>query len=702
MSDFKNIQELEKRLWSAADELRANTGLTSQEYSRPVLGLIFLRYAEYRYELAKARLLNKGADTRKGRSRGNHLKTAIQAEGTMYVPEGALFSNLLKLPEDSDLGKAVNDAMKALEKENEAIKDALPKTYTVFDNPILASLLKNFANIRFDIGSDVFGRIYEYFLTEFARSEGQGGGEFFTPSTLVRLIAEIIEPYHGTVYDPACGSGGMFVQSAAFVEEHNKVPGDELSCFGQEKTADTVRLAKMNLAVHGLQGEIREGNSYYDDIHHCVDSSGSGRFDFVMANPPFNVNNIQKERLVDDKARFPYGMPRTDNGNYIWIQQFYSALNDTGRAGFVMANSASDARASEMEIRKQIIEDGGIDVMIAISSNFFYTVTLPCSLWFMDKGKRALPLSPPSPPPLPDGEEPKEHYRGGYNFSGMVELARNLRKNQTAAEQALWEILRNRQFLNLKFRRQHQIGNYITDFYCHEHQLVIELDGPVHESEKRQKHDKKRDHYLQSQGCTIIRFKNDSIFNDTKNVLSQIASTVNPSPTGKSQNEDKKVRYRDTVLFIDARNIFTQVTRAVRDFSSEQLNFIANIARLYRGEDIDNTYLQNHPEPEGSSPAGRGGGEGFAEYDLNNQFPDQVYRDIPGLCKIATISEIEQHGWSLNPGRYVGVTHVEEDSDEDFAAKLTALQEELEVLNNEAHELEEVIGENVVKILGAC
>ncbi|MCP4490846.1 MAG: SAM-dependent DNA methyltransferase [Gammaproteobacteria bacterium] len=536
MSQFKNIQELEKRLWDAADELRANTGLTSQEYSRPVLGLIFLRYAEYRFELAVEKMAGKATSRRRG---GDNIKTAVQAEGAMYVPEAALFSNLLKLPEDTDLGKAVNDAMKALEAENEAIKDALPKSFTVFDNAILATLLKNFANIRFDIGSDVFGRIYEYFLTEFARSEGQGGGEFFTPSPLVRLIAEIIEPYHGKVYDPACGSGGMFVQSAAFVEEHQRNPGDELSCFGQEKTADTVRLAKMNLAVHGLQGDIREGNSYYDDIH-----NSAGKFDFVMANPPFNVNNIQKERLEDDKARFPYGMPRTDNGNYIWIQQFYSALNDKGRAGFVMANSASDARGSEMEIRKRIIEDGGVDVMVAIGSNFFYTVTLPCSLWFFDKGK----------------------------------------------------------------------------------------------------------------------------------------------------SDDRK----DKVLFIDARHIFRQVTRAVRDFNSEQLNFIANVVRLYRGEQVDNTYLENHPEPVIASEARQSN-----EYDIEHRFPN-AYQDIAGLCKVASISEIEEQGWSLNPGRYVGVAQGEEEHDEDFAVRLEALQEELEVLNLEARELEGVIAGNVAKILENC
>jgi len=533
MSDFKNIQELEKRLWDAADELRANTGLTSQEYSRPVLGLIFLRYAEYRYELAKERMTANAEGGRRRRG-GNDIKTAIQAEGAMYVPDEALFSNLLKLPEDTDLGKAVNDVMKALEAENEAIKDALPKSFTVFDNAILSSLLKNFSNIRFDIGSDVFGRIYEYFLTEFARSEGQGGGEFFTPSPLVRLIAEIIEPYHGKVYDPACGSGGMFVQSAAFVEGHQRVAGDELSCFGQEKTADTVRLAKMNLAVHGLQGDIREGNSYYDDIH-----NSAGQFDFVMANPPFNVNNIQKERLVDDKARFPYGMPRTDNGNYIWIQQFYSALKaGKGRAGFVMANSASDARGSEMEIRKQIITDGGVDVMVAIGSNFFYTVSLPCSIWFFDKSKPA--------------------------------------------------------------------------------------------------------------------------------------------------------ERKDEVLFIDARHIYRQVTRSVRDFNSEQLNFIANIVRIYRGDKVDNTFFDNHPDDANNG-----------DYQIDTHFQDGAYQDIAGLCKVATIAEIEENGWSLNPGRYVGVAQRDEEHDEDFAAKLETLQEELEVLNNEAHELELTIAENVVKVLEA-
>ncbi|MGH1461176.1 MAG: type I restriction-modification system subunit M [Neptuniibacter sp.] len=557
MSDFKKIEELEKRLWSAADSLRANTGLTAQEYSRPILGLIFLRYAEFRFENAKAKLEGQSS-----RRRGGDIKSRIQAEGAMYVPDEALYSNLLKLPESANIGANINEAMKALETENEAIKDALPKTYTRFDNTILKDLLKNFAAIDFGMGSDVFGRIYEYFLNEFAKTEGQGGGEFFTPSTLVRLITEIIEPFHGKVFDPACGSGGMFVSCANFVEEHALSQGqssqeqsdasDHLSIFGQEKTGDTVRLSKMNLAVHGLQGDVREGNSYYEDIHSCA-----GNFDFVMANPPFNVNEIQKDRLKDDKARFPFGMPRTDNGNYLWIQMFYAALNDKGRAGFVMANSASDARSSEQDIRQQLIEAKAVDVMIAVSSNFFYTVTLPCSLWFFDKAKKG------------------------------------------------------------------------TD------------------------------------------------------------------------REDK-------VLFIDARHIFRQVTRAVRDYTSEQLNFIANIVRLYRGEGVDNTYLEQHPDDvQGSTNVVGGRTSGATEasngdWAVDKHFPEGQYQDIAGLCKVATIEEIKEQGWSLNPGRYVGVAAGEEEHDEDFAAKLEALQEELEVLNSEAYGLEQVISSNVNMLLDAA
>ncbi len=278
--------------------------------------------------------------------------------------------------------------MREIEKHNPQLAGVLPKTYNLFTSTLLKELLKKVSEIPASADYDAFGRIYEYFLGEFARTEGQKGGEFYTPSSIVRLLAEVIEPFHGRILDPACGSGGMFVQSARFVAEHQKNPAAELAICGVEKTDETGRLCRLNLAVHGLEGDIRHGgnvNSYYDDPH-----TATGQFDFVLANPPFNVNAVDKERLKDMVGagrRFPFGLPRTDNANYLWIQLFYSSLNATGRAGFVMANSASDARSSEQEIRQKLIEARAVDVMVAVGPNMFYTVTLPCTLWFFDKGK---------------------------------------------------------------------------------------------------------------------------------------------------------------------------------------------------------------------------------------------------------------------------------------------------------------------------
>jgi len=411
--------------------------------------------------------------------------------------------------------------MRSIEDENPDLKDVLPKTYNRLENSALSELLKLLNSIPMDIEGDAFGKIYEYFLGKFAMSEGQKGGEFFTPTCIVKLIVGIIEPFGGRIYDPACGSGGMFVQSARFVEEHRNGGGEVISIYGQERVSETVRLAKMNLAVHGLGGDIRQGNTYYEDLHKSL-----GRFDFVMANPPFNVDRIDKERIKDD-PRFPFGLPRTDNGNYIWIQIFYSTLNEKGRAGFVMANSASDARSSELEIRKQLIEDKAVDVMVAVGPNFFYTVALPCTLWFFDRGKK-----------------------------------------------------------------------------------------------------------------------------DT----------------------DRAVK----LLFIDARHIYRQIDRAHRDWTPAQVEFLANIARLYRGEEPEDLH------------------DGLEL--LKEQFPDLEYADVPGLCKVATLKEIEEQGYSLNPGRYVGVTAREED-DFVFKERLQELNEELELLNAEARELEERIAENMVKLL---
>lgn len=380
MANTKNgngggLAELERRLWSAADQLWANSPLRPSEYSTPVLGLIFLRFADNAFTPAEAEL--------KGKSTGRRAigKADYQARGVVYIPDEARFSRLLQLPESADLGKKLNEAMKAIEKENDDLADVLPKSYQRIDNATLVELMKIMSSIPLDIPGDAFGKIYEYFLGAFAMKEGQKGGEFFTPPSMVELTVEVIEPFHGRLLDPANGGGGMFVSSARYVLNHKRNPSAEISIFGQERVAETIRLCKMNLAVHGLSGDIRQSNTYYEDVHDCV-----GRFDFVMANPPFNVSGVDKEKLKDD-PRFRLGLPSTDIANYLWIQIFYHALNAKGRAGFVMANSAADARGSELEIRKKLIQSGAVDVMVSVGPNFFYTVTLPATLWFFDKGK---------------------------------------------------------------------------------------------------------------------------------------------------------------------------------------------------------------------------------------------------------------------------------------------------------------------------
>ena len=378
---------LEKRLWDAADQLRANSGLSPQQYSGPVLGLIFLRFAEVRFAKQRAELQKQAS----GNRRGSRLDdpAAYHAEGVVFLVPDARFDFLLALPEGVNIGSKVNDAMRAVERDNPQLAGVLPKTYELFSSTLLKQLLKRVSEIPATLDYDAFGRIYEYFLGEFARTEGSKGGEFYTPASIVRFIVEVLEPYHGSVFDPASGSGGMFVQSARFVAEHQKNPASELSIHGHEKVGTTVALSRMNLAMHGLEGDIREANSYYDDPH-----ESTGRFDFVLANPPFNVNAVDKERLegeVGKNRRFPLGLPRTDNANYLWIQLFYSALNKNGRAGFVMANSASDAGGSEQDIRRQLIEARTVDAVMAVGPNMFYTVTLWCALWFLDRGKAYTP-----------------------------------------------------------------------------------------------------------------------------------------------------------------------------------------------------------------------------------------------------------------------------------------------------------------------
>lgn len=499
----QDLKQVRRILWAAADEMRANSSLAPAEYRGPVLGLIFLAYAEQRFDEIAPELEGKKTK-RRGITADDY-----RSRGVLYVPDDARLSYLVALPEGRNLGKAIDDAMKAIETANPELRDVLPRGYQRIAKATLGELLRLFAPLPRQLSGDAFGLIYEDFLSNFAASEGRLGGEFFTPHSIVRLIVEIIEPFHGRIYDPACGSGGMFVQCAKFVQRHSSSPTRELAVYGNEYKEGTLPLAKMNLALHGLSGDIRLANSYYEDPHDSV-----GKFDFVMANPPFNVDKVDKDKLAGDR-RFPFGLPKPDNANYLWIQLFFSALNDTGRAGFVMANSAGDVGHSEREIRRQLIESGAVDAVVAIGTKFFYTVALPVTLWFLNKGKQ------------------------GTNRA-------------------------------------------------------------------------------------------------------------------------------NTVLFLDARNIYREIDRAHRDFLPQQVEFLANVVRLYRGDDIETV--------DGS-------------HDLiKEQFPDGFYRDVPGLCKIATRAEIESQGWSLNPGRYTGTT-LSDVEDEEFAEKLASMSEEFSSLSAQADEL---------------
>ena len=524
-----DLKEFENKLWKTADDLRANSSLKYNEFSTPVLGLIFLRFADYRFQKAKPEIEKLKSNSSR---RAFDEKNAYQARGVLFVPEKASFKYLLNLPEGESAGSALNEAMSLMENENPILKGVLPKNYLRIPNDLLIPMLRVFGDVEFDReNGDVFGKIYEYFLGKFAGAEGQKGGEFYTPTCLVKLLVNIMRPFSGKIYDPACGSGGMFVQTGEFAND-NKLRDDQhvndlITVEGQEKTEETVRWCKMNLAVHGLEGDVKQANSFYEDVFDSV-----GKYNFVLANPPFNVDGVDKERLKGDK-RFPFGLPKADNANYLWIQMFYSALKvpkdgENSRAGFVMPNSASDARQTEQTIREKIIKDNAVDVMVSVGSNMFHNVTLPCTLWFFDKGKK---------------------------------------------------------------------------------------------------------------------------------------------------NTERK----DKVLFLDVREIYTQIDRAHREFTDEQIEFITNIVKLYRGEKPEYKW-------------------GSRKLTLEH-FPDGKYKDIKGLCKVATIEDIEKQGWSLNAGRYVGVKEVEEET-YIFEEKLQELNSELEKLNSESKDLEEKIAHNIKQLLG--
>jgi len=570
----KQLKNLKDRLWQGADQLRANSGLKSTEYATPILGLIFLRFAQSKYSQYEVGINAEHKKTKGSRAERPIHEIAIEKCG-FYLPPEAKFDYLLNLPESENLAEKTKAAMEEIEKYTAELADTLPKDvyYSVNseDDPlVLAKLFKVFKDIPTDVSLDIFGEIYEYFLGEFALAEGQGGGEFFTPSTVVRYMVEVLAPTEGEIFDPACGSGGMFVQAAHYIAQH-AAKGNEINirAYGMEKTGATVKLAKMNLVLNNIRGSITEANSYYRDPYDCF-----GRFNYVMANPPFNVDEVELDQVKPQPRFNTYGVPQNKtkktkktkgdaketvpNGNYLWINLFATSLNENGRAALVMANSASDAGHSEKDIRIKLIESGVISQMVTLPTNMFTSVTLPATLWFFDRAK------------------PK----------------------------------------------------------------------------------------------------------------------------------------KDEILFIDARSVFTQIDRAHRKFSNEQIKNLAIITRLYEGKkDEFATLLGEYRAALAAAPKSSDDEDTPAkaywqeQIDwLTSRFPRGKYVDVIGLCKAAKLSGedgIIDQDYSLNPGRYVGVV-IEDDgmTEEEFKTEMRSLNAELATLNVEARKLEKTIAKNLQSLVG--
>ena len=580
MADNKiNIRKLEADLWESADLLRAGSKLTSSQYCMPVLALLFLRYAYSRFKMVEAELL-KNRPSRGGRVMPVEPND-FAAKSALYLPREAQFDYLVNLSDDQPLGEAVNHAMTLVEEQSEQLTGILPKSYTMFSDELLRELLRIFNNKTLDeIGGDVIGRIYEYFLSKFAKAVASDDGVFFTPKSLVKMLVNVLEPKQGVMLDPACGSGGMFVQTGDFVNAGGMSANTQMTFYGQEKVEYNAQLCLMNMAVHGLNGRIVSGdeaNSFYHDAHNLA-----GKCDYVMANPPFNVDKVKSES-ASAAGRLPFGLPGVNaktkeigNANYLWISYFYAYLNDHGRAGFVMASSATDSANKDRDIREKLVLTGDVDVMVSVGNNFFYTLSLPCSLWFFDKAKRL-------------ENKNRVLFIDARNYYTVVD--------RTLNEWTEWQ-LKNLQAIVHLYRGEQE--KYRV--------LISEYDAALEGFSLTE---------AEAQLAAAKQIAKDAIAN--------------------AQRQEKK-----------------QVER-------EMAEMIANC------EDRLETARQR-------------------EWLVSKFGTEGEYKDVLGLCKIATIDEISEKNYSLTPGAYVGVAEVEDDG-VDFHERMNEIHTELASLNKEANEL---------------
>ena len=634
-----NIRKLEAELWEAADLLRAGSKLTSNQYCMPVLGLIFLRYAYSRFKMVEAEIL-KDRPTRGGRVLPVEASD-FASKSALFLPKEAQYKYLVNLPADiasaglinqsghtmNSLGEVVNNAMELVEAQAEQLIGVLPKDYTMFSDDLLNELLRIFDNSALDdIGGDIIGRIYEYFLNKFAKNIAQDDGVFFTPKSLVEMIVNVLEPTGGILLDPACGSGGMFVQTGDFVNAAGMEANSAMTFYGQEKVEYNAQLCLMNMAVHGLNGIVKSGdeaNTFYHDAHNL-----NGCCDYVMANPPFNVDKIKAE-TTESAGRLPFGMPAVNknkevgNGNYLWISYFYSYLNENGRAGFVMASSSTDSSGKDRDIRQKLVETGHVDAMVSVGNNFFYTKSLPCALWFFDKGK-------------PEELRDKVLFLDARNYYTVVD--------RTLNEWSDWQ-LKNLNAIVWLYRGE-------TDKY---QTLLAEYTDAISEMTHELSTSCEPFCALITEGTAgHVRGNlwdadpvNDPNFETLKEKLNWELEVIKKAVAASKEELPKKQHKR--------------IDQAAEEFAAQ----IREILLVVQERNW-----------------------------LYEKFGDGQYQDIPGLCKVASRTEIEEKNYSLTPGAYVGVAAVEDDG-VDFAQRMAEIHEELLKLQAESNELMQIISRNM-------
>lgn len=681
----KQLRKLENELWRAADQLRANSKLTASEYSMPVLGLIFLRHAYNRFLKVKDGI-EATLPVHPQRGRRALTKKDFEEQNAMFLPEQSQFDFLVNLPESADLGEAIDNAMKLIEEEYENLRGVLPKNFSILSKDLLRELLRIFnKEVLQKAEGDLFGKIYEFFLNKFAMTGAQEGGEFFTPMSLVQTIVNVIEPDHGIVFDPACGSAGMFVQTGYFIESEGLKPAEKVTFYGQEKADLNTKLAKMNLTVHGLEGLIHEGNTFYEDKHNLV-----GKADFVMANPPFNVDGVDKGKdvvkkdprlILDGKVN----LPKNDNANYLWIQYFYNYLTPTGRAGFVMASSASDAGHSEKEIREKLVKTGAVDVMMAIGNNFFYTRSLPCTLWFFDRNKEQ------------DAElrdkvlmlDARKIYRkvtskvndfSPEQLQNLICIVGLYRGNTEKFKQTVTGYLERGA---TSAKETAEITATLQEHFAVTHKTVLDfakgLTKEIPEATKWLE-------ALNLEGLQEVTDLQKQLIAEAKKAKPDYKTLEVIAHQCKAlrKPQDKLIKQ-----FLDA------IATANKDYQLAKNKDWKDLGIKEKLDILKELQLQLSGNPDEEEPGLLHETEYFWKqaHWLTSRFSDSKYTDVEGLCKVVSQSDIEAKDWSLSPGRYVGVD-TSTDEDFDYEERLAEIHIELEGLNEEAIALAKTISEN--------